>query len=36
MEQLTGNFDVTGEAELCDWSGGVGSGVVQSTKAADV
>ena len=36
MEQMTGNFDVTGVAELCDWKGGVGNGVVQSRKAADV
>jgi hypothetical protein len=34
VEQMAGNFDVTGVAELYDWKGGMG--VVQSRKTKDV
>jgi len=36
VEQITGNFYVTGVAELCDWKGGVRNGVVQSRRKADI
>lgn len=36
VEQMTGNFDVTGVAELCVWKGNMGTGVVQSRKTEDV
>lgn len=36
VEQMTEIFDVIGVAELYDWKGGVGTGVVQSRETEDV